>query len=164
MLIMNWRAEFFSDKQPSTMQPNKFKKSTFTPEHGRDRTLDNYLLTLENTVKGIQGKTVRSNLTNEEKEALESLRNNQSIVIFPADKGGALVIQNRSSYIETAKEHLESISGNGEEVYQRLQSDCTPSISRRVNTAIDEAMLAKVIDKDTADDLKVSNPKAGNLY
>ena len=74
------------------------------------------------------------------------------------------MIQNRSSYIETAKEHLESISGNGEEVYQRLQSDCTPSISRRVNTAIDEAMLANVIDKDTADGLKVSNPKAGNLH
>ena len=156
--------EFFSDKQPSTMQPNKFKKSTFTPQHGRDRTLDSYLLTLENTVKGIKSKTVRSNLTTAEKEALESLRNNQSIVIFPADKGGALVIQNRSSYIETAKEHLEGISGNGEEIYQRLQSDCTSSISRRVNSAIDEAMLANVIDKDTADGLKVTNPKAGNLY
>ena len=49
--------EFFSDKEPSPIQPNKFKKSTFTPDHGRDRTLDSYLLTLENTVKGIKGTT-----------------------------------------------------------------------------------------------------------
>ena len=107
---------------------------------------------------------VRSNLTEDEKKGLESLRKNTSIVIFPADKGGALVIQNRSSYIETAKEHLESKTGTGEEVYQRLQSDCTASMSKRVNAAIDEAMLTGVINSDTAEGLKVTNPKPGNLY
>ena len=57
---------------------------------------------------------------------------------------------------------MEGISGNGEEIYQRLQSDCTSSISRRVNSAIDEAMLANVIDKDTADGLKVT--KTGDNF
>lgn len=156
--------EFFADQPPPTGPINKFKKSTFTPEFGRDRTLDNYLWTLDNTIKGIKGVKARNNLTDEETEALESLRSNQTIVIFPADKGGALVIQNRASYIESAKEHLESKTGTGEAVYQRLQSDCTTSISRRVNNAIDEAMLANGIDKDTAEGLKVNNPKPGNLY
>ena len=73
------------------------------------------------------------------------------------------MIQNRTSYIESAKEHLKSKTST-EAIYQRLQSDCTPSISKRVNNAIDEAMLANVIDKDTADGLKVNNPKPGNLY
>ena len=155
--------EFFAD-QPATTVTNKYKTSTFTPEYGRDRTLDNYLQTLSNTIQGIKGEKVRSNLTEDEKKGLESLRKNTSIVIFPADKGGALVIQNRTSYIETAKEHLESKTGTGEEVYQRLQSDCTASMSKRVNAAIDEAMLTGVINSDTAEGLKVTNPKPGNLY
>ena len=37
-------------------------------------------------------------------------------------------------------------------------------MSRRVNNAIDEALLTRVIDKDTAEGLKVTNPKPGNLY
>ena len=87
--------EYFADVNTETSTPstqNKYKKSTFTPEYGRDRTLDNYLQTLENTVNNIQEKRVRSNLTQEETEALDTLRRNQDIVIFPADKGGALVI------------------------------------------------------------------------
>ena len=32
----------------------------------------------------------------------------KDIVIFPADKGGVLVIQNRNSYVETVKHHLLS--------------------------------------------------------
>ena len=156
--------EFFAEQPDSTTTTNKFKKSTFTPPYGRDRTLDNYLHTLENTIQGIKANKTRSNLTEDEMKALESLRENSSIVIFPADKGGALVIQNRSSYIEIAKEHLESKTGTGEEVYQRLQSDCTASMSRRVENAIDEALLTKVIDNDTAEGLKITNPKPGNLY
>ena len=155
--------EFFAGQQAPTTT-NKYKKSTFTPAYGRDRTLDNYLQTLNNTIQGMDGKKVRSNLTEDEKDALESLRKNTSIVIFPADKGGALVILNRSSYIQTAKEHLESKTCTGEEVYQRLQSDCTASMSTRVNRAIDEALLLNVIDGDTAEGLKVTNPKPGNLY
>ena len=163
MRLKEYFADVNSEPSPPPTQ-NKYKKSTFTPEYGRDRTLDSYLQTLENTVNNIKEKKVRSNLTQEETEALDTLRRNQDIVIFPADKGGALVILNKSSYIQTAKEHLESSSGTGDEVYQRLQSDCTSSISRRVNSAIDEAMMLQVINKDTADGLKVSNPKPGNLY
>ena len=63
------------------------------------------------------------------------------------------MIMNRACYIESTEEHLESRTSSGEEVYRRLQSNCTSSISKRVNNAIDEAMLTNVIDKDTAEGL-----------
>ena len=49
-------------------------------------------------------------------------------------------------------------------VYQRLQTDITSDISKRVSNAVDEAMLLNVIDSDTAGGLKINNPKPGNLY
>ena len=155
--------EFFSESEaPSTF--NKYKKSKFTPPHGRDRTLDSYLITLENTVQNLESRHVHSNLSQDELTALRSLRENQSIVIFPADKGGAVVIQDRSSYIDIVKEHLESKTTTNEDVYQRLQTDCTPSIAKKIDNAIQEAALLKVIDSDTAEGLKVKNSKPGNLY
>ena len=42
--------EFFAESETAATS-NKYKKSRFTPPHGRDRTLDTYLITLENTVK-----------------------------------------------------------------------------------------------------------------
>ena len=156
--------EFFAESEATTITSNKFKKFKFTSKHGRDRTLDGYLTTLENTVNSLKEKHVHSNLTKDEQEALRSLRENQSIVIFPADKGGALVIQNRSTYIDVVREHLESKTTTNENVYQRLQTDCTPSITKKVNNAINEAALLNVIDTDTAEGLKVRNPNPGNLY
>ena len=157
--------EFFADEEvPDNVHVNKFKRSRFTPELGRDRALDDYLKTLDNTLRKMSSQKVNSNLTSAEREAIISLRQNDAIVIFPADKGGAVVIQNRSSYIKTAEEHLKSKTSDGGDVYQQLHSDCTDDIAKRVNHAIDEAKLSNVIDEDTAEYLKVPNPKAGNLY
>ena len=45
-------------------------------------------------------KPGRSNISKDEQKALRELANNSSIVIKPADKGGAVVIQDRDSYIK----------------------------------------------------------------
>ena len=137
---------------------------TFTPEFGREWCLDNYLSTQEQAVKTMRGRYQRSNITQEEEEDIQSLRRNKNIVIFPADKGGGLVIQNRESYIKIVEEHLDLKDKDGNNVYQQLHSDITSDISKRVENAVDEALLLQVIDRDTADGLKVNSPKAGNLY
>ena len=157
--------EFFADEESNpNRQRNKFKRSTWTPEFGRERTMDNYLMTVEQTLMNMKKQKVRSNLTSAEREAIQSLRSNDRIVIFPADKGGAVVIQNRTNYTEMAKEHLTSTTTDGEPVYQQLSSDCTDDIAKVVNHGIEEAVLNGVIDEDTSSYLKVKNPKAGNLY
>ena len=115
---------------------NKYKVSTFTPEFGRERCLDNYLSTLEKTVKTMRGRYQGSNITPEEEEGIQTLRHNENIVIFPADKGGGLVIQNRKDYIAIVEEHLDLKDKDGNNVYQQLQSDITSDISKRVENAV----------------------------
>ena len=158
--------EFFFDDNQETERPspNKYKTSSFTPKHGRDQSLDSYIITVKETFRNMKGRKVSSNLTPEEEEAIESLRRNKSIVIFPADKGGAIVIQNRENYIKTATEHLESLDSKGKRVYDEIRSDITKDIAIQVNHVIDEAKLQSVVDEDTAEGLKVVNPNAGNIY
>ena len=60
----------------------------------------------------------RSNITHLEKEALTSLTNNDTIVIKPADKGGAIVVMNRKDYIAEGLRQLDD-----KKFYQRLEED-----------------------------------------
>ena len=112
----------------------------------------------------MKGTRVQFNLTQAENNAIESLWRNSSIVIFPADKGGAIVVQNRSTYIEIVEEHLRSRGANGQPIYEQIDADISNVITEKVNNAIDEAQENGVIDIRTKDGLKVNNPKAGNLY
>ena len=58
--------------------------------------------------------TERNNLYQREKAALDRPRNNKDIIIKPADKGGATVIQNTSDYITEAMRQLSN-----EEYYKK---------------------------------------------
>lgn len=51
----------------------------------------------------------KNNLSNEERLALKSLQNNKNIVIKPADKGSAVVIMDRSTYVNEALRQLNNI-------------------------------------------------------
>ena len=51
-----------------------------------------------------------------------------NIVIFEADKGRAVVIMNKSDYINEAKKHLNSVDADGNRIYKELSYDCTEKI------------------------------------
>ena len=53
-----------------------------------------------------------------EREALEKLKRNQSIVIKIADKGGAIVVMDKSEYTELIKKDL-----NNSKYYTKLEHD-----------------------------------------
>lgn len=42
------------------------------------------------------------NLSIEEKQALFTLKNNHELVIYMADKGGGIVVQNKTDYVKEA--------------------------------------------------------------
>ena len=58
------------------------------------------------------------NLSKNEREALEKLKTNQSIVIKIADKGGTIVVMDRSEYTELIKKDL-----NNSKYYTNLEHD-----------------------------------------
>ena len=67
-------------------------KSNFCPPRNRNITLDNYIDFLTKfPLEELRGKDIkRSNLTKEEQNALQELRGLPEILIFEADKGGAV--------------------------------------------------------------------------
>jgi hypothetical protein len=121
--------DFFEDK--ATKFDNKkdrrfVEKSTFVPPDRKlkaktigvveeimrltDNVLDKY------TVKdGVVRLNTANNLSREEFESIQKLKNNEDIVIKPADKGGATVILNRESYLKEAYRQM-----NDTKYYVRL--------------------------------------------
>ena len=98
------------------------KMSDFTPDSRMDIHLDVCLKAVEYEILNSKSRRVESNLKEKERDAIKELRLNKDIVIFQADKGGAVVIQNRADYINEAKRHLNLKDADGTQVYQPLQN------------------------------------------
>ena len=72
------------------------KPSTFTPKPNSEPALDLYLKHLEKSIMQAKPRKNKSNISKIEREAIISLRKSKDIVIFKADKGGAVVVMNKS--------------------------------------------------------------------
>ncbi|KAJ8037859.1 hypothetical protein HOLleu_18785 [Holothuria leucospilota] len=65
-----------------------------------------FLLTDTETLTAGISMVVKKNIDGKERKAIYDLRNDTSIVVKPADKGGATVILNRETYTNIALEQL----------------------------------------------------------
>ena len=91
-------AEFFQNKEANNSENLLRKQSTFTPRRKRDRELDHQIDVLNNlNLEKIETK-FKSNLSNMEQKELSKLTNDETVVIKPADKGGAVVILSTGYY------------------------------------------------------------------
>ncbi|XP_073412618.1 uncharacterized protein [Dendrobates tinctorius] len=100
-----------------------------------------------------------SNITPIERQAIDSLKNNKSIIIKPADKGGAIVIQNFSDYMDEISRQLSDSS-----TYQKISRDPTPRIKLLIDEVLDRYLTLKTIDSKTVTFLKNSNPVIPVFY
>ena len=90
----------------STTAINPFRrKSTFNPK-GADTAIEMYLSCLEEEILNLDTNLKYSNLSREERSALQDLRNDSSIIIKEADKGSAVVVWDRLDYISEAERQL----------------------------------------------------------
>ncbi|CAJ0963058.1 unnamed protein product [Ranitomeya imitator] len=95
----------------------------------------------------------------EKKQALNSLRNNKSITIKPADKGGAIVVQNTMDYISEI--HRQLSDGT---TYKQISSDPTSTIKTRINAILHKYQSLKVIDSKTTTFLTNQYPVTPVIY
>lgn len=88
--------EFFHDKHfhDDSLVRNK---SNFQPQKGRNIVLDSYIEFTKTIPKQSNQKT-NFNLSLQEQNAIKSLKEDETIVIKEADKGGGIVIMNKKYY------------------------------------------------------------------
>jgi len=119
------------DKADDTTAYNPFKpKSTWNPPK-RNYKLEQFLDSVCKDIKSIKFNNRVDNLSSEERQALRSLRNNQQIVIKPADKGSAVVIQDRIDYVNEGNRQLSNSLA-----YSKIRSDPTLKNTKTVQSTL----------------------------
>ncbi len=92
--------------------------------------------------KEIDQRNSSPRITPLERRALASLKRDQSIIILPAEKGGATVVLDRDAHIQKAEQPLSD-----EPTYKLLQCDPTSiqvtSISKTIDRLVQEDTIAR---------------------
>ena len=139
------------------------RRSTWTPPEGQFHSLDLFITKCRHDINTVINQTASnplpsSNLSESEKSAIQSLRNNTDYVIKPADKGGAVVVWKRDLYIA---EGLRQLSDTA--FYEEIDVDPTDehqhTIVDTVNTFIRDGKLPP-----DAEELIQSNPRCPVFY
>ena len=125
------KKEFFEDKSDASDTDESLakNKSNFCPPRNRNITLDNYIDFLTKfPLEELQVKDIkRSNLTREEHNALQELRGESEILIFEADKGGAVVVMDRTYYANKILEML-----NDSQTYEEITANKDKSVMKLI--------------------------------
>jgi hypothetical protein len=114
-------------KDESLIRP----KSNFSPPDGRNDFLDTIVHLLKQKPQPVKNNKGHYNISNDERNALHTLKQNEKIIIKEADKGSAVVIMDVDYYVDRVEEIISSTSS-----YQELTSNIDKQIMNRINTAL----------------------------
>ena len=128
---MRLKEYFFGKQQQEDYNPFKPKSSWNPPK--RNQTLELFLHRVCSDIQNITFNRHNDNLTREERQALRSLRSNTDIIIKPADKGSAVVILDKTSYIQEGARQLGDDSA-----YKPIRSDPTLKHTTTVQKTIQQ--------------------------
>ena len=100
-----------------------------------------------------------SNLTRDEHRALKRLKNDEDIVILPADKGRVTVVMNKTDY----HNKMDSLVDD-KDTYELLKKDPTPSLQRKLNSKLLALKKTDILDNYRYYRLRCSVPQTPKLY
>ena len=103
-------------------------------------------------------KKPRSNLSKEQREALKKLKEDESIVILPADKGNATVIMNKEDYEKKMEDILDGSD------YAVVKANPTPKLEKKLNGLLRELWEKEEINKTGYDRLRATYSATPQLY
>ncbi|CAM4539123.1 unnamed protein product [Lepidochelys kempii] len=143
-------SEQHTNPQRSPYQHYRKRDSRWTPPESRNSRLDFYIECFRRRARAeIVEKQhhLPHNLSHAEHNAIHSLRNNSDIIIKKADKGGAVVIMNRSEYEQEAARQLSNTS-----FYKPLPYDATESYQKQLQH------LLKKLPEKAQDQIRTDTP------
>ncbi|CAJ0966395.1 unnamed protein product [Ranitomeya imitator] len=139
-------------------------RSTFAPSKS-NHAVETFVNLLDRDIKKtLHGQRlgflpVRHNLDPLEKQALNSLCDNKNIIIKPADKGGAIVVMDKSFYVSEVRRQLADTT-----TYKKIQNDPTHAIRQKITRIVDKHLQLKTIDNKTKTYLINNHPVTPVLY
>ena len=121
-------------------KPTFYKKSNWDPPVPECTPIHDYLSCVQNDIRNLytHPKQNPQNLTKNELEALNELKNNQNIVIKRADKGGKIVIWPREMYVSEASKQLSDTK-----YYHKLDKDQTGELALNIESFLFEITPSK---------------------
>ncbi|CAF1588852.1 unnamed protein product, partial [Didymodactylos carnosus] len=90
---------------------------------------------------GFDKTGISENLSKSQRKAIKTLKEDENIIIIPADKGGKVVVMNVEDYIKKIKEKLDT------KAYQKLE-DSSKGIYKRLEILLSELVGKQEIDRD----------------
>ena len=141
----------------STWQPpiSKITEETIETVSKLNCETRNLLQSLPGTTTGSLILPGKRNLGQEETLALKSFKNNNSIVIKSADKGGAIVVMDKEAYINEANRQLQNTK-----YYKKLDEPIYPHNAIKINTILDALFHNRKIQKKEYDYLRADSETA----
>lgn len=115
----------------------------YNPSSGPSDALARYISAIKKDVTDLLSRPNQhgTNLTTQEREALNTLMKNEDLVIKEANKGGRIVVMNKKDYVEECKKQLSNDS-----FYQKLDSDpnkdYTTEVLQQVTQMKEEAVIS----------------------
>eukprot|EP00111_Clytia_hemisphaerica_P014752 TCONS_00043472-protein len=109
--------------------------------------LENYLSCIKSDIVKLladDSKRPKSNITREEQHSLEKLSRDRNIIVQKADKGGKIVVMNRTDYIVACNDQLEN-----KHFYEQLDTDSNQNYADTIRKEIDNLKSkSKITDKE----------------
>lgn len=129
---------------PEISHTNLKPVSTFNPTQSKGPYIETYYQAVYRDFTKLckNRKRICNNLSSEEKQALKDLTVNKDIIVKQADKGGSLVLQNRSDYIKEGYRLLSDPT-----TYVALPSDPLPNFQPELKTLVEEAWRDGILTK-----------------
>ena len=100
-----------------------------------------------------------ASMTKDEQQALKRLKNDNNIVILPADKGRVTVVMDKTDYFDK----MDALV-NDKQTYEELKRDPTPALQRKLNSKILTLKKTDAFDTQRYYRLRCSVPQPPKLY
>ncbi|KAL7382914.1 hypothetical protein ABVT39_001599 [Epinephelus coioides] len=137
--------------------------STFIPPKHRNSSIDTYCRLVERDISNLLSKKrqykIRHNLTKTQHMELKALKNDESIIVQSADKGGALVIPDKGAYEQEIRRQL-----NDTAFYSKLDKNPVAEIKTRVHSCLQDLLEREEITRKEYDFMTVNSPVTPVFY
>ena len=108
-------------------------KSTYTPPRNRNKFLDTAVDFLNNQNFVAKNLKNKSNISKNEWQAINYLKDNKDVIIKEADKGGSVVVMNKKHYHDMIMTHL-----NDSNIYSKIDSNCDMKVITKLKKLIEK--------------------------